>query len=63
MEATAEFLLANISQRLAQGLREEMATRGKVKNKDAEEAMTAIISAIRTLEASGEISLIHPEDA
>ncbi len=62
LEEAAEFLLANISQRLAQGLREEMATRGKVKDKDAEEAMTAIISAIRTLEASGEISLIHPED-
>ncbi|AZL60576.1 flagellar motor switch protein FliG [Tabrizicola piscis] len=63
LEEAAEFLLANISQRLAQGLREEMATRGKVKDKDAEEAMTAIITAIRTLEASGEISLIHPEDA
>lgn len=62
LEDAAEFLLANISQRLAQGLREEMAARGKVKDKDAEEAMTAIISAIRTLEASGEITLIQPED-
>jgi flagellar motor switch protein FliG len=51
LEESAEFLLANISQRLAQGLRGEMATRGKIK--DAEEAMTAIISAIRTLEAAG----------
>lgn len=63
LEDAAEFLLANISQRLAQGLREEMAARGKVKDKDAEEAMTAIISAIRTLEASREITLIQPEEA
>lgn len=60
LEDAVEFLLANISQRLAQGLREEMATRGKVKDKDAEEAMNAIIMAIRTLEASGEITLIQP---
>lgn len=63
LEEAAEFILANISQRLAQGLREEMAARGKVKEKEAEEAMTAIVAAIRTLESSGEITLILPEDA
>ncbi|MES2916871.1 MAG: FliG C-terminal domain-containing protein [Pseudomonadota bacterium] len=63
LEEAAEFILANISQRLAQGLREEMGTRGRVKDKDAEEAMTAIIGAIRSLETSGEITLIQPEDA
>jgi flagellar motor switch protein FliG len=63
LEEAAEFILANISQRLAQGLREEMGGRGKVKEKDAEEAMTAIVGAIRTLEATGEITLIQPEDA
>jgi flagellar motor switch protein FliG len=63
LEDAAEFILANISQRLAQGLREEMATRGKVKDKDAEEAMNAIISAIRSLEATREIVLIQPEDS
>jgi flagellar motor switch protein FliG len=63
LEEAAEFILANISQRLAQGLREEMGARGKVKEKDAEEAMTAIVGAIRTLEATGEIILIQPEDA
>ncbi|WP_309664828.1 FliG C-terminal domain-containing protein [Tabrizicola sp.] len=62
LEAAAEFLLANISQRLSQGLREEMATRGKVKERDAEVAMTAIISAIRTLVDSGEITLIQHEE-
>ena len=62
LEDAAEFILANISQRLAQGLREEIAQRGKVKDKDAEEAMTAIIAAIRALEASGEITLIREEE-
>lgn len=62
LEAATEFILANISQRLAQGLREEMASRGKIKEKDAEEAMNGIVSAIRGLEASGEIVLIQPEE-
>jgi flagellar motor switch protein FliG len=62
LDEAAEFLLANISQRLAQGLREEMATRSKVKDKDGEDAMAAIITAIRTLEASGEVALIRPEE-
>jgi flagellar motor switch protein FliG len=61
LDEAAEFLLANISQRLAQGLREEMATRGKVKEKEGEEAMAAVITAIRSLEASGEITLVQPE--
>jgi len=62
LEQAADFILNNISQRLAQGLREEMGTRGRVKDRDAEEAMTAIIAAIRTLETSGEITLIQPEE-
>ena len=62
LEQAADFILNNISQRLAQGLREEMGTRGRVKDRDAEEAMTAIIAAIRALETSGEITLIQPEE-
>lgn len=60
--AAAEFILANMSQRLAQGLREEMAGRGKVKEKDAEAAMTAVINAVRQLEAAGEIVLAKDEE-
>lgn len=59
--AAAEFLLSNMSQRMAQGLREEMEARGKVREKDAEAAMNAITTAIRELEASGELALIEPE--
>jgi len=58
----AEFLLANMSQRMAQGLREEMATIGKVKEKDGEEAMTAVITAVRQLEVAGELILISDKD-
>ena len=60
--AAAEFLLANMSQRMAQGLREEMATRGKVKEKEAEEAMNQVISAVRQLEGAGELALIKDDE-
>jgi flagellar motor switch protein FliG len=62
LEAAVEFILVNISQRLAQGLREEMAARGKVKDKDGEQAMNGIVDAIRSLEASGEVVLITEDD-
>lgn len=54
----AEFLLSNMSQRLAQSLREEVKDRGTVKPKDAEAAMSEVIITIRQLEGSGEIALI-----
>lgn len=57
----AEFLLANMSQRMAQGLREDMAARGKVRLADAEEAMAAVILAVRQLEGAGELALIQPD--
>jgi flagellar motor switch protein FliG len=60
--AAAEFLLANMSQRMAQGLREEMAARGKVKEKEAEEAQNAVITAVRQLEAAGELILIRDDE-
>lgn len=58
----AEFFLANMSQRLAQALREEVEARGPVKEKDADAAMTSIISTIRQLEGAGEVVLIQDED-
>lgn len=60
--AAAEFLLGNMSQRMAQALREEMAARGKVKEKEAEEAMSAIILVVRQLEAAGELALTSTDD-
>lgn len=58
----AEFLLANLSQRMAQGLREEATARGKIKEKEGEEAMARVVTAIRQLEGAGEIVLVHPDE-
>jgi flagellar motor switch protein FliG len=58
----ADFLLSNISPRLAQGLREAMAERGQVRPKEAEAAMADIVTTIRQLEAAGELALVVPED-
>jgi flagellar motor switch protein FliG len=60
--AAAEHLLANLSQRLAQALREEVAERGPVRPRDAEEAQMAIVEAIRSLETQGEVVLRIAED-
>jgi flagellar motor switch protein FliG len=57
----AEFVLANMSQRMAAQLRDEMEQKGRIKEKDGEAAMTSVIAAIRTLEAAGEI-LLTAED-
>lgn len=62
LDASAEFLLANMSQRLSQALREDVADRGRVREKDGEAALNAVIGAIRGLEAAGEIALIQPEE-
>jgi flagellar motor switch protein FliG len=59
----AEFILANISQRMAGNLRDEMASLGKLKDKEVEEAMAAVVAEIRTLEAQGEIFLIAEDEA
>ena len=60
--ASAEFILGNMSQRMAQSLREEMQARGGVKEKDAETAMNTLITAIRQLESTGEIVLLRDQD-
>jgi flagellar motor switch protein FliG len=59
---TADFFLANLSQRMAQALREDIEERGKVKDKDGEVAQWAIVAAIRSLETSGELALIQEEE-
>ncbi|EDZ46955.1 flagellar motor switch protein FliG [Leisingera daeponensis] len=55
--ATNEFLLKNMSSRMADNIREEVAERGKVKRSDGEAAFSMIISAMRDLVATGEIEL------
>jgi flagellar motor switch protein FliG len=62
LEDVVEFFLANMSQRMAQTLRDEIEERGKVKEKDGEMAQSAVITAVRALESSGELALIQDED-
>jgi len=62
LDLTAEFILANLPQRMSQSLREEAASRGKVKTKEGEEAMGKVVAVIRQLESNKEISLVQAED-
>jgi flagellar motor switch protein FliG len=58
----ADFILANMSGRMADALREQVGEKGTVKVKLAEEAMAAVVQAIRTMEAAGELQLVMPDD-
>ncbi|MCC7320483.1 MAG: flagellar motor switch protein FliG [Rubellimicrobium sp.] len=60
--AVAEYILANMSQRMAESLREELRERGSVRRKDGERAQNLLIAAIRERADSGEITLVVPED-
>ncbi|WP_372572984.1 flagellar motor switch protein FliG [Ruegeria jejuensis] len=60
--ATAEFLLSNMTSRMADALREEMAEKGKVKQAAGEQAMTTIVAAIRTLEQEGGLTLLSLDE-
>jgi flagellar motor switch protein FliG len=59
---SAEYILANISQRMSASLREEMATLTKLTLKEAEAAQGAVVAAIRELESAGELFLIAAEE-
>ncbi|VVT03557.1 Flagellar motor switch protein FliG [Roseovarius sp. EC-HK134] len=58
----AEFILSNMGKRMAEAMREEIQERGRVRLRDAEEAMTAVVNAVRTLEAASEIAYVTPEE-
>ncbi|WP_458790256.1 FliG C-terminal domain-containing protein [Yoonia sp. MH D7] len=60
--ASAEFILSNISQRMAGQIREDAAEKGTVKAKAAEDAMRALSSAIRELVDNGTITLISDDE-
>ena len=60
--AASEFILSNMSQRMAENLREEANDIGKVSVTEADAAMNAVVSVIRDLEAQGEIILIADEE-
>jgi flagellar motor switch protein FliG len=59
---TAEFILANISQRTAEALRAEAAEMGEIAVADGETAMNGVVAAIRELEEAGDIYLVAEEE-
>jgi flagellar motor switch protein FliG len=59
---SAEYILANMSQRMSASLREEMAALTKLTLKQAEAAQGAVVAAIRELETAGELFLIAAEE-
>ena len=60
--AAAEFILANLSQRLADILREERNDLGRLRASDIDGAKNEVIAAVRRLEESGDITLALPQD-
>lgn len=56
-EQTREYILENMSKRMAEQLREDMESKAPPKTEEADAAMTQFIVAIRQLEADGEITL------
>ncbi|WP_299144879.1 FliG C-terminal domain-containing protein [uncultured Tateyamaria sp.] len=62
MEASSEFILSNMSARLADQLREEVAEAGTPKTGDVDDAMSSIVATIRSMEASGELMLVTEEE-
>jgi flagellar motor switch protein FliG len=58
----AEFIYANLSQRMSANLQEEVADKGKVKARDAEAAMNEIVGIIRLMAQNGEIEFRNPDE-
>jgi flagellar motor switch protein FliG len=56
-ETTREFILSNMSKRMAEQLREDMQGRASATSNEVEEAMTQFIVAIRRMETAGELTL------
>ena len=63
MQASADYILENMSARMATQLREDVEEVGTPKAALAEAAMGNFVNAIRELEAAGEITLLVEEEA
>lgn len=59
---TVEFLLENMSKRLAEQMRDEAEGLGTPKPEEGEIAMADLVRTIRDLEASGELTLLPPPE-
>ncbi len=61
-EKSMEFILENMSGRMADQLREEIGEAGTVKPADAEDAMQDVVTTIREMEAKGDLLLVAEEE-
>jgi len=59
---TANFILENMSKRMAEQIREEITEKGVVKLADGETAMNAVVAVARKMEAEGELFFIALEE-
>jgi flagellar motor switch protein FliG len=62
LKNVVEFILENMSGRMADQLREEMGEAGPIKPSEAEDAMSAVVAVIREMEADGDLQLIVEEE-
>ncbi|QJF51541.1 flagellar motor switch protein FliG [Roseobacter ponti] len=62
VQKSADFILENMSGRMADQLREAVEERESVKTSDMEEATATIVRSIREMEASGELLLIVDDE-
>ncbi len=62
MKDSAEFILENMSGRMADQLREEIGDREKVKPAEFEEAAAAIVTKIREMEVAGDLLLVVQDE-
>ncbi|UWR25124.1 flagellar motor switch protein FliG [Sulfitobacter sp. S223] len=60
--ASRDFIFENMSGRMADQLREDIAEAGKIKMSDGDEAMSAIVAVIRDMENRGDLVLVQPEE-
>lgn len=60
--ASRDFIFENMSGRMADQLREDIAEAGKIKMSDGDEAMSAIVAVIRDMENRGDLVLVEPEE-
>ncbi|WBU52547.1 flagellar motor switch protein FliG [Paracoccus sp. SCSIO 75233] len=57
----AEFILSNLSSRMADGIRDEAEALGRVSSEDTETAMAEIVATIRRMEQAGDLFLISAD--
>lgn len=62
MQASADFILENMSGRMADQLREEMGEQGKLKSADIDAAMGRIVTVVRDMERAGDLILQAEEE-